>query len=471
MVAQNMKAFVISRCFPGGITVIVLLHLSSFSLLKVLAHLCRLPMAMAGKMNLVSNSSRTSGYSSIQFGNLRPIHIGTDVQFEADSLIIKASKSTRSYSKHEMDIENEDFLEEQSNFKRSHGRKKRIDLGSERLIGNVCAPQLGDSCVSSSTSFRDKGKPNSTRVETSPHGQRYSKHGMSYKKLDCSKGSGPSKHGMSHKKLDFSGSSGLFNVKPFDICVSRSSFRHYTEDKENHNELEPTEDRSRQEVLRPGMVLLKQYLRLNEQIEIVKTCQELGKGPGGFYQPGYKDGAKLRLHMMCLGLDWDPQTRKYEKQRRVDGCEPPHIPQSFNQYVHTAISDSYALIKKEFRLINVEDMLPAISPNIGIVNFYTTSGRLGLHQDRDESCESLRKGLPVVSFSIGDSAKFLYGDERDIDKAETVVLESGDVLIFGGESRHIFHGVSSIIPNSAPGSLLKQSNLRPGRLNLTFRQY
>lgn len=116
------------------------------------------------------------------------------------------------------------------------------------------------------------------------------------------------------------------------------------------------------------------------QIEIVKTCQELGKGPGGFYQPGYKDGAKLRLHMMCLGLDWDPQTRKYEKQRRVDGCEPPHIPQSFNQYVHRAISDSHALIKKEFRLINVEDMLPAISPNICIVNFYTTSGRLGLHQ-------------------------------------------------------------------------------------------
>lgn len=92
-------------------------------------------------------------------------------------------------------------------------------------------------------------------------------------------------------------------------------------------------------------------------------------------------------------------------------------------------------------------------------------------QDRDESLESLYKRLPVVSFSIGDAADFLYGDERDVDKAEKVVLESGDVLIFGGESRHIFHGVTVIQPNTAPKPLLEATNLRPGRLNLTFRKY
>lgn len=92
-------------------------------------------------------------------------------------------------------------------------------------------------------------------------------------------------------------------------------------------------------------------------------------------------------------------------------------------------------------------------------------------QDRDESRESIRKGLPIVSFSIGDTAEFLYGEERDIEKAEQVELESGDVLIFGGESRMIFHGVKSIIPNSAPISLLNDSNLRTGRLNLTFRHF
>lgn len=92
-------------------------------------------------------------------------------------------------------------------------------------------------------------------------------------------------------------------------------------------------------------------------------------------------------------------------------------------------------------------------------------------QDNDESRESLRKGLPVVSFSIGDSAEFLYGDERNVEKADSVLLESGDVLIFGGESRHVFHGVSSVLPNSAPKELLRDTCLCPGRLNLTFRQY
>lgn len=92
-------------------------------------------------------------------------------------------------------------------------------------------------------------------------------------------------------------------------------------------------------------------------------------------------------------------------------------------------------------------------------------------QDRDESPESLEKGLPVVSFSIGDAAEFLYGDEKDVDKAENIVLESGDVLIFGGKSRRVFHGVTAIKPNTAPKALLEATNLRPGRLNLTFREY
>lgn len=93
-------------------------------------------------------------------------------------------------------------------------------------------------------------------------------------------------------------------------------------------------------------------------------------------------------------------------------------------------------------------------------------------QDKDESKESLKAGLPVVSFSIGDSAEFLYGDERDVDKAKKVVLESGDVLIFGGKARHVFHGVRAIQEDTAPSRLIEETNLRKhGRLNLTFRQF
>ncbi|KAL4021512.1 hypothetical protein IC575_020313 [Cucumis melo] len=224
-------------------------------------------------------------------------------------------------------------------------------------------------------------------------------------------------------------------------------------------------------LLRPGMVLLKHYITPPEQINIVKTCQKLGLGPGGFYQPSYKDGAKLRLRMMCLGLDWDPQTRRYKNKRVVDGNKPPDIPPPFSFLVKSALKDAHAFIKNKCNISNVEDILPSMSPDICIANFYTTSGRLGLHQDRDESKESLSSGLPVVSFSVGNTAEFLYGDKRDVEKAEKVELESGDVLIFGGESRHVFHGVSSIIPKSTPKFLLYHTGLRPGRLNLTFRKY
>jgi hypothetical protein len=116
------------------------------------------------------------------------------------------------------------------------------------------------------------------------------------------------------------------------------------------------------------------------QVEIVKNCRDLGLGPGGFYQPGFQGGGKLHLQMMCLGLNWDPQTRKYEDRRHFDGCEPPHIPHEFSLLVKRAILDAHALVKKECRVSNVEDILPSMSPNICIVNFYTTSGKLGLHQ-------------------------------------------------------------------------------------------
>ncbi|MEW5319190.1 MAG: hypothetical protein WDW38_010357 [Sanguina aurantia] len=93
-----------------------------------------------------------------------------------------------------------------------------------------------------------------------------------------------------------------------------------------------------------------------------------------------------------------------------------------------------------------------------------------MHQDKDESSPSLKAGLPVVSFSIGDSADFLFGSTRDPDTATNIKLESGDVLIFGGPSRMVYHGVSKIHTGSAPQALLTKCGLRPGRLNLTFRQ-
>ena len=91
---------------------------------------------------------------------------------------------------------------------------------------------------------------------------------------------------------------------------------------------------------------------------------------------------------------------------------------------------------------------------------------MGLHQDKDESERSIAAGLPVVSVSLGDTARFLFGGLRRRDPVETVPLESGDAFVFGGPARLRYHGVSRVMPGTAPPELGIE-----GRVNLTFRQY
>ncbi|XP_026412387.1 uncharacterized protein LOC113308117 [Papaver somniferum] len=225
------------------------------------------------------------------------------------------------------------------------------------------------------------------------------------------------------------------------------------------------------EILRPGMVLLKNHINHADQMKIIKVCRDLGLGAGGFYKPCFENGGKMNLQMMCLGMNWDPERKVYDYRRSVDDAIPPGIPDEFKQIVKRAVTESHALIKEKHKKCNPEDVIPSMQPDMCIINFYSKTGTLGLHQDKDETKESLDKGLPVVSISIGDSAEFLYGEHGDVEGANKVILESGDVLIFGGKSRHIFHGVKSILPDTAPKALVAEANLRPGRLNLTFRKY
>jgi hypothetical protein len=91
---------------------------------------------------------------------------------------------------------------------------------------------------------------------------------------------------------------------------------------------------------------------------------------------------------------------------------------------------------------------------------------MGLHQDKDESERSLRAGVPVVSISLGDTARFLFGGLRRKEPVETLDLQSGDVFVFGGSARLRYHGVSRTIPATAPPDLSMS-----GRFNLTLRQY
>ena len=104
----------------------------------------------------------------------------------------------------------------------------------------------------------------------------------------------------------------------------------------------------------------------------------------------------------------------------------------------------------------------AFPPQACLVNYYTGSAKMGLHQDKDEEDFS----APVLSVSLGDTARFLFGGLRRRDPVEPVPLASGDVFVFGGPARLRYHGVSRILPGTAPAAL----DVR-GRFNLTFRRF
>ena len=90
---------------------------------------------------------------------------------------------------------------------------------------------------------------------------------------------------------------------------------------------------------------------------------------------------------------------------------------------------------------------------------------MGVHQDKDERPETLAAGIPIVSVSLGDTARFVIGGLARRDPTRPLMLHSGDVLVMGGPARMRFHGVTRILSGTAP------AGTGPGRFNLTFRKY
>lgn len=220
----------------------------------------------------------------------------------------------------------------------------------------------------------------------------------------------------------------------------------------------------RAQMLRSGMVLLKGFLSLAEQQRIVDVVRGLGVGAGGFYTPSYESGHKLHCAQMCLGRHWNPRTARYEETRAADGASAPALPEELCGLVQHALRSA----------MRADDECGGLDrgmePDVCLCNFYHTAGKMGLHQDKDEHDRQLKRGSPVVSISLGDSATFEYADRMPApgsrDRTRAVRLDSGDVLVFGGGSRMVFHGVARIHSGTRPQGL----HMRQGRLNLTFRQ-
>jgi len=101
---------------------------------------------------------------------------------------------------------------------------------------------------------------------------------------------------------------------------------------------------------------------------------------------------------------------------------------------------------------------PEFVPDACLINRYSEGSRLTAHRDADEQ----NFAQPIVSVSLGLPANFAFYGLMRGGKAKTVGLVDGDVLVWGGPSRLVYHAVRPIKPGTHP--------LTGGfRYNLTFR--
>lgn len=102
---------------------------------------------------------------------------------------------------------------------------------------------------------------------------------------------------------------------------------------------------------------------------------------------------------------------------------------------------------------------PNFTPDACLINRYLPSTGVTLHQDKNERDFT----QPIVSFSFGLPAVFLFGGLERRHKPRRIRLTHGDVVVWGGVSRLVYHGIMPLADGNHPDT-------GNSRINLTFRK-
>ena len=212
-----------------------------------------------------------------------------------------------------------------------------------------------------------------------------------------------------------------------------------------HSLFDEEPDASRTEVLFPGAVLLHRYaLKLERTfLDELDTLTKISP----FRQMLTPGGRKFGVHNTSCGeVGWISDARGY----RYVSIDPvseqpwPTMPREFQQLATDAAE---------------EGGFKHFIPDSCLVNRYAPDIKMSLHQDKDEADFS----QPIVSVSLGMSATFVFGGLQRSDKLRRIDLHHGDVLVWGGPARLLFHGIQSIKDQPHP-------IMGAQRINLTFRR-
>ncbi|MFZ3003546.1 MAG: DNA oxidative demethylase AlkB [Undibacterium umbellatum] len=194
-----------------------------------------------------------------------------------------------------------------------------------------------------------------------------------------------------------------------------------------------------------GALILRHFSVLHEITLLDGIRQIMIKHP--FRQLLTPNGHRMSVAMTCCGeVGWvsDSNGYRYSTYDPDNGKPWPYMPDNFFSIAVQAAEEAG---------------FPDFKPDSCLINQYQVGSRLSLHQDKDEK----NLGAPIVSFSLGIPATFLFGGMQRTDPVQRYHLAHGDVVVWGGPARLRYHGVAPIKEAAHP-------LLGTQRINLTFRQ-
>jgi alkylated DNA repair protein (DNA oxidative demethylase) len=204
------------------------------------------------------------------------------------------------------------------------------------------------------------------------------------------------------------------------------------------------------DVLLPGAVKIAGWLPPDAQRSLAAGFHRWALPPAGLRHPRVPSGHLMSVQSVCLGWHWEP----YAYSRTADdtdGAPVKPLPVELVDLARNAVADTFGA-----------DSAASYAADAAIVNLYASGAHLGLHRDGEEPSDA-----PVVTLSLGDSCVFRFaGVNRRNGPFTDVELRSGDLLVFGGPSRRIYHGVPNVLEGTAPENL----GLPPGRVSITLRE-
>lgn len=192
------------------------------------------------------------------------------------------------------------------------------------------------------------------------------------------------------------------------------------------------------DAIEEGATLLRGYCaaeaeRLIATIELIAAAAPFRK----MTTPGGQSMSAAMTNCGTAGWVTDRTGYRYTRDDPESGKPWPAMPDAFATLAARAAADGG---------------FAHFAPDACLINRYEPGARMGLHQDKDERDFA----QPIVSVSLGAPATFLWGGPKRSDKTRRFTLESGDVVVWGGPARLIFHGVAPIKDRV--------------RYNLTFRK-